>query len=310
MRGLAQHLAEWFLRRQELQAARAQLPGRDQLAERAFHQARLLREVARQVAAPADELPAGHRAAVLLSLHRDIVYWSLVAGARGELEASRGLERIWQQTPHDELLAAAGSERNLEAVHALLGDMPPAASLATTDDDVARVRFFADVLYRRLEVPRRRVARVVAKRWIALTGAAVTAIALAFGIRALVKGPNLARRSQMKVSSALPSCAADFGCADLLFHTNQEDGPWVEFDLGASKKIHVIDVGNRPDCCEERAVPLIAEISTDRITWREIGRQDKDFSRWKLKFPPTTTRYVRLRVPRQTYFGFADVAIR
>ena len=72
----------------------------------------------------------------------------------------------------------------------------------------------------------------------------------------------------------------------------------------------MIDVSNRADCCQERAVPLIAEISMDRVHWKEVGRQTKEFTTWKAKFPRTDARYVRLRVPRQTYFGFADVSIR
>jgi len=309
VRELAKRADEWFLRRQALAAARAQVPRRDQLAGRAFNQVRLLREITRQVGETAEEPPCGHRAAVLLGLYRELVYWALVAGERGEPGSNSDLAGLWRQVPRDRLLAAAGSEENLEAVHGVL-EMSPTASLDTTDEDVDRVRAFADALHDQLAAPRRRVARVVAQRWLRLVGVAASVVTIVLVIRSLAAGPNLVKRENMHVSSRLPSCSVDPGCVDLLFHTDMENGPWVEFDLGAPKPIHVVEVRNRPDCCEERAVPLIVEISMDKVHWKEVARQDKEFSRWKAKFPRTIARHVRLRVPKMTFFGFASVAIR
>ena len=90
VRELAKRADEWFLRRQALAAARAQVPRRDQLAGRAFNQVRLLREITRQVGETAEEPPCGHRAAVLLGLYRELIYWALVAGERGEPGGNRG----------------------------------------------------------------------------------------------------------------------------------------------------------------------------------------------------------------------------
>lgn len=309
-RGRAQRLAEWFLRRQVLEASHAQLPRRDELAGRAFEQARLLRDVARQAAAPIEPPPAGRRNAVLLSLYRDLVFWVLVAGGPSDGEVSPDLAGLWRQAPRDRLVRAAGSERNLEAVHGLLMDMSPVASLDTTEDDVARVRSFADRLYDELAAPRRRIVRIVAQRWIRLAGAAAVLVAIALGIQALAGGPNLALRAAMKLSSRLPDCAGDASCVGLMFHTNMEKDPWVEFDLGKPVPIRRVDVRNRPDCCQDRSIPLVVEIGTDGTHWKEVARQEKVFSNWKATFPRTPARYVRLRVTRQTYFGFADVTIR
>jgi hypothetical protein len=301
---------EWFWRRQALDAARAQLPRRDELAGRAFEQVRLLREVAWQIAAPTEPPPAGRRAAVLLSVCRDMVYWTLIAGLRNVDERDPTLATLWERTPHEKLVSAAGSERNLKTVHELLVDTSLIGSLDATDDDVERVRAFAGALYDDLAVPRRRVIRIVGQRWLR-SGAAVAAlVVVVLAIRALAMGPNLASRGTMRTSSQLPGCETDPGCAPLLFHTNAENNPWVEFDLGAPTPIQTIDIGNRPDCCQDRAVPLVAEVSSDHVSWREVARKDTEFSRWKATFPRTDARYVRLRVLKHVYFGFADVAIR
>jgi hypothetical protein len=309
-RELRERLGEWFLRKQALQAARAQLPRPDEQAGRAFEQARLLREVTRQLAEPAEELPPGRRPAVLLSLYRDLVYWTLVAERKGQAEAAPDLTALWQQQPADRLLRAAGSPENLDALRGALVGLSPAAALDATDEDAARVREFADVLYRDLEVPRRRVDRILIRRWLHLAAAAAVLLAIVVGIRSIAMGPNLVAGGHFRTSSTWPDCAHDDGCAAQMFHTRQEDSPWVEFDLGGVKTIHRIDVRNRVDCCQDRAVPLIAEISSDRAHWREVGRRDTEFSNWTATFPASPARYVRLRVPKLTMFHLKNVAIR
>ncbi len=258
---------------------------------------------------PSNPPPPGSRGAVALSLHRDLIYWMLVAGGHSP-EGTPDLAALWQQAPRDKLLRAAGGEEKLASVQRLLIGLSPPASLDAGDEDVGHVQAFADALYGDLVAPRRRVARLVAWRWLRLAAAATAVVAVVLVVRTATMGPNLAAKAKMMVSSRLPECAGDPGCADLLFHTNQENGPWVEFDLGAPVPIHVIEVHNRPDCCQDRAVPLVAEISTDHVGWREVGHRDKEFSSWTAKFPRTVARYVRLRVPRHTYFGFEGVAIR
>jgi hypothetical protein len=301
-------VAEWFVRRQTLAEARARVPRRDEPAGRAFEQVRLLREVARQVAEPVELPTSGRPAAVLLSLHRDLVYWTLVARERSDGGALPDFAGLWQRAPRDRLVSAAGSPANLESVERLLVGAAQPPSLDTTDEDAALVRAFADALYDDLAAPRRRVVRVVAQRWIRLAAAAAVVVAAAVGIQTIIKGPSL--HTTMRVSSVLASCAPDPACAMLLFHTDQQQDPWVEFDLGAPKPIHSVEIRNRRDCCQDRNVPTLVEVSLDAAHWREVARSDEEFSSWTAKFPRTTARFVRLRVPRQTYFGFARVEIR
>ena len=114
----------------------------------------------------------------------------------------------------------------------------------------------------------------------------------------------------MRVSSSWAGCTSDPPCTALLFHTDPELNPWVEFDLGAPKTIQRLEITNRTDCCSDRAVPLIVESSTDRANWTPIGQRDTEFQTWTLTFKPRLARYVKLRVPRNTTFHLKDVAIR
>jgi hypothetical protein len=303
-------VGEWFLQNAALQAARAHVPRPDEPAERAFEQARLLREVTRRVAEPVEELPAGRRAALLLSLYRDFVYWALVADGKGENDVPTDLGASWKRTPADRLLRAAGNASELAEVRRALVDLTPTESLAATDADVARVRVFAESLFADLQAPRQRVDRIVGRRWRRFGVAAAAVLALFLGMRAMLAGPNLAKGKPFATSSSWAGCPGDPGCMAQLFHTNPQDNPWIEFDLGKPTRVHRIDVENRDDCCQDRAVPLVAELSNDRVSWKEVARRDKDFATWVAKFPATSARYVRLRVPRSTTFHLHQVAIR
>lgn len=95
----------------------------------------------------------------------------------------------------------------------------------------------------------------------------------------------------------------------ILFHTNEDDNPWFEIDLGTPTKFSSVTVVNRSDHMPEREVPLIIEVGDDRETWKEIARQDSMFTTWRAKVPVTTARFVRFRVPRRTYFHLEAVRI-
>jgi len=309
-RNLTERLGEWFLRKQELQTARARLPRPDGPAGRAVEQARLLRQVALQVAESQEELPPGRRHAVLLTLYRDFVYWALVAKSENGAAIAPDLAASWRQMPGDRLLSAAGSADNLETLRRLLVDLSPAASLDATDEEISRVRAFGDELYEDLEASQRRVDRILIQRWLRVAGACAAALTIVFAIRAIIVGPDLAARRPLRTSSTLAECVADSAaCADVMFHTREENDPWVEFDLGGIKSIRRIDVKNRIRCCQDRAVPLIAEVSLDHVHWKEVARQSGDFATWTAKLPRTPAAFVRLRVPRVTYLHLADVKI-
>ena len=59
-----------------------------------------------------------------------------------------------------------------------------------------------------------------------------------------------------------------------------------------------------------RAAPLVVELSSDRSAWTKAAQRDTSFVTWTAQFPPTTARYVRLRVARRTFLHLENVSIR
>lgn len=93
------------------------------------------------------------------------------------------------------------------------------------------------------------------------------------------------------------------------FHTLQEASPWLELDLGQVQKFSSVKVFNRLDCCADRAVPLVIEVSDDRKAWRQVARRDAAFAKWTAKLGPTSARWVRLRVTRSSFLHLFDVRV-
>jgi len=103
---------------------------------------------------------------------------------------------------------------------------------------------------------------------------------------------------------------SDPPCPALMFHTDDQDNPWVEVDLGSVKTIRRIEVNNRTDCCSDRAIPAVVEVSVDRTKWTQVGRREDEFRSWAIKFQPRSARYVKVSVPRRTTFHLKSVAVR
>jgi len=304
---------EWALRRKALREARAAVVPRGDRRDRALCQTRLLLEMGRRVAEPVERLPPGSRPAVRLGLYRQAAYWALAAalpGARdGELPLT--FEAAWTAADPDRLRRAVPDEATRDLIRHPLADRSRPDPLTTTDADAETARVFVEELLGELEAPRRRVARVLVHRWLRIGFLAVALAGLAWGVHRISLGPNLLAGKPFRTSTSWNGCAGDAGCRALLFHTDPEFNPWVEFDLGAPKTFHRLEVTNRRDCCTERAVPLVAEVGNDRVAWKEIARHDDEFfATWTATFRPTTARYLRLRVARHSTFHLEDVALR
>ena len=124
--------------------------------------------------------------------------------------------------------------------------------------------------------------------------------------------PGLAAGKDWAASSALAGYTkggkiGTFQSDDIFFHTIDEENPWVEIDLGAPTKISQVSLKNRVNCCAEREVPTVIELSVDRRTWTEVARQEKPFLVWEPTFPAQDVRYVRARAPRRTFYHFAQI---
>ncbi|MEO7669041.1 MAG: discoidin domain-containing protein [Polyangia bacterium] len=317
----AGRIGEWIFRRGALRQARAGLIKRSDTYSGAVNQARLLLEIARRVAEPVESLPAGARPAVLVSLYREAIFWALLAeqiaqgaGVTEAQSAAEDLGQLWSRLPVDRVRNLAGvadqSDAAVDALRAVLLERPPVQSLSTTADEAARLRKFAEALLWELDAPHRAVEQLQVQRWTRLALVLVALAALVLGVRAVVRGPDLAKPKVFKTSSTYNECTPPNHCGDLFFHTQPQDSPWIDFDLGAVKPVHRVEVTNRSDCCAERAIPLIVEVSVDDKQWIQVARRDTDFAAWTATFPKQKARYVRLRVPRSTTLHFDDVVIR
>jgi hypothetical protein len=96
------------------------------------------------------------------------------------------------------------------------------------------------------------------------------------------------------------------------FHTaDTDDSPWIDFDLGGPHKIHEVEIRNLSNCCQERAIPLLVEVSSDGTGYAAVAERREVFmDTWDATFAPTVATHVRLRRLGKGYFHLQSVAIR
>jgi hypothetical protein len=99
------------------------------------------------------------------------------------------------------------------------------------------------------------------------------------------------------------------GSHDLFFHTNEEKEPWLEIDLGSARQFSSVQIENRRDCCRERAVPLVVEVSRDRKDWTQVAQNSEEFSFWEAAFARTRARYVRVKIKATSTLHLARVRV-
>ena len=318
--GTLSRLASWVFRTAEIRATRARI-GAAAEGRPLLQQARLLIEVARRVEHPVDGLPPGSRPALLVALYRDAVHAALLSVRRAadpdagtdtgtSASARRELETLWTDS-QTLLRGAVGDQAELAAARTSLcgPSLPDAVNLVRTEDG-ARARALALALVQQLSVDERCLDRLLTRRW-ALGGAfALLALTATLGGRVLLEGPDLAAGRPLRPSSVEPTCAVPLQCGKVLFHTLEEENPWVEIDLGAIQAVRRVEVKNRTDCCWERVVPLVVEVSSDRAQWIEVARRDHEFIRWTASFSRRHARYVRLRVAALSTLHLEEIAVR
>jgi FkbM family methyltransferase len=105
------------------------------------------------------------------------------------------------------------------------------------------------------------------------------------------------------------------------FHTNNDPRPWWMVDLGSTAQLHFIRIFNReriPEWIQQRANPLVVELSNDGEQWATLFRTNRGqvFGGhsgghplvWSTK-QPVEARFVRVSIPRQEYLHLAEVEI-
>ncbi len=307
---------EWLTRSEALREATAAQPTTAGAVLRA--RASAAKELAERAAAPDEPLRRGSGDAVAIDLYRQAIYWLLVSSQAGP-PASDPPE-AWGRADRGALRAVAESEEELEAVAHLVRLESFIATAALEDAAAARARLarFVGRLFEQHDVEGTRVARLQVQRFFRLgVLAALLGTGAWFGWQALSRpdlADDLARGAPFTTSSKLSRCTLTDGTCrgkkvSIFFHTNQEKQPWVQYDLGAPKEISAVEIVNRSDCCQNRAVPLVVEVSDDRKSWRQVAKQTKPFGVLLLPVERATGRFVRFRAESTTTLHFERVSI-
>jgi hypothetical protein len=312
---------------------RSGLPGapvgdRTPLAVALMGRGRAALEIGEQALHPVEPLRRGGGEGVACELFREAVVFALLAHAElrrasaPEGEAGAPVTAPWTLVDPAFLTAAAGGTESLAELRGLV-DTQSFVELAALDRTeqcqiAARLRAFADALLTPLDVPARQLERAWVRRIARVGGLVVVLIGVALVVQQVKawqeRQADLSLRATWTASSlGYGACKAPAQhCKEsptFFFHTAQEAKPWIVFDLKSSKHVSAIHVENRRDCCGDRAVPLVVEVSTDNKRWKEVARQTSDFATFAKRFPRVKARYVRLRVDRASILHLATVRI-
>lgn len=305
---------QWLWRGAELAEARQAVRDVPSTQRDLLQRASTALELAQRCVEPVDPLRSGPSLPLSLSLYREAAYWALAAQG----DATPGdLPGAFASTPRDVLELAAGDAAGLERVRAALVDKTFRETASEQPEqqrsDAQLADAFVKALIERQLGAERRVGRALVQRWVRTMAALLLLLGLVFSALAVYDAyatmPNLAAGKPWKPSSqhtGVPKAAK----GEYLFHTLDENNPWFEVDLGSPQQFSLVEVVNRRDCCPERILPTVIEVSTDRNKWKEVSRRTETYSTWEARFAPVTARYVRVRVARHSTLHLAGIAVR
>jgi hypothetical protein len=312
-------LSEWFTRAEALREARAGAPAGHVAA--ALDAAEGMLAVAELALEPPEEFTGGEPNEAILTLIAEAfrvagaAHAGLAAGASvQEVGAAIGAEALAGFVPEgatlDEILGWLGVGRSAAVRGVDIGESDRRL-------DVARAFVKAFVAHAdRARLRARELEREGRVRpLVAIVAAVLVVLAVAFAAKRALTSPDLAAGKEFTASSAF-SGFAQAGKVnvpveyDVFAHTREEESPWIRVDLGAVESARTIEIQNRADCCRERAIPLVVEVSEDGNAWREVGRRDEDFRDWTIAMPSTRLRFVRASVPRRTFLHLARISVR
>lgn len=319
-------VVEWLWGAHAMKAARQSSLGPNASALGYQRQANLCLELGRNALEPLQPLEFGPAHAQACELYREAIYWALLAkSAKTEPgTAKKTFDELWDATDDRALLlkAAGDDASSLDSLGvALKGkDFVDFAELspASARELSATLRHFAEALVDALDPAQIEVERIWLRRMTrvgALLAVAVVAlVAGIFIVDARERARDVAKGKPWEISSRWgegcnsPEQACD-NSPQFFFHTLEENDPWIIIDLEQPTRISGVRVENRGDCCQERSIPLVVDVSNDKQHWTEVARRTTDFGTWKASFPATEARYVKFHVPRITNLHFKRVHV-
>jgi hypothetical protein len=309
-------LWEWFWRGQALRTAKS-TPVPSARARERLRRARLATELGDRAINPTEPLLAGSSVPLALSLYREAAYWALLA--HSDDKAAADIREAFAQSRYD-FSKSGFDQEQLAEVRSVLVEK----NFVQTADEKPETQSSEAELCQRFvhalvdnDTQEDEVAALLLQRWLRIGVFIVVLGAALFGAKVVAKrayiGPDLALGKNWRASSKAFDChplqeECGGAATSVFFHTNEENKPWVEIDLGAPTSIGRIEVVNRDDCCEERAVPLVVQVGNDQIRWRKIATRKEQFQKWELTFMPIKARYIRLHVGRRVAFHLTRVS--
>jgi len=275
--------------------------------------------------------------AVACELSREAIFWALLAlreqaassnpSQQGDQVAAPGaptLTTLWSETPPALLEQAAEGAAALARVRTDLLDksfadfaeLPPAVQKATAE----RAHAFGDRLIGPLALPQRAQERAWVRRMQLLMVGLVVLVGLGFALRALKQRHDLTldfapSASWVASSRFEPECTCHSpeqscaSCPNFFFCTANENHPSIEFDLHQVRSLSAVVVDNRLDCCFERAVPLVVQVSSDHKHWKTVATHKEEFISFRADFPTEQARWVKLYVARHDFLHLARVRL-
>jgi hypothetical protein len=309
----------WLLDSDGIAAARAALPAATPVRNELMRRAQLCCELARRLSEDGAALRYGSTAAMVAAIYLEAAYWALLA-ARPD-PARPAADTLWEESATT-LQALGYTSDRLDALKNLFVTQRPSIEFADLPE-AQQLTVLADLRELALrtisaeDAPLLALQQRLARRAIKLGVLLVVLIAVVWGgvTRAMTK-PNLALGKPWRTSSVFAVCnPSEQECGGvqtkIFFHTVEENSPWFEYDLGAPVQFSSLTVRNRTDDGQSkaRAVPLIAEVSNDQKSYREIARQTEKFRVWSPHFAPQRARYIRLRVGRKSILHLEDVQV-
>lgn len=322
---------DWLFQRQQIRAARARIAGRSDWAKLCQARSKACLSLSDSIVDALENASA--MAPENLAVCRLACQWILCSDAAGP----RPLDQSLAQFDAQILATACGGSGKVEEIRKVLlrtsfddGGLPA----PQIEKDLEALRAFSRSVSDLID-PEQAYQKVVSRAVLRVAALVVILLVIGGGVGyaargALKRGVSLGGANvsasggagagtfdgvPWRASSKYADCdPAKHTCGgvttDIFFHTNEDDAPWIEFDLGKPKQIREVRIKNRGDTDPARAVPLVVETSVDQKTWQQAGQRNEPFSEWTATFNPTSARYVRLRVLRKTYFHLEGVWIR
>lgn len=208
---------------------------------------------------------------------------------------------------------------NHDGLSPLLSDESPLVPDALSPAELERSRSLLESLVQTLlrDAEPRSARAIRIQRVLRLFLAGVAFVGLVVALVVWIARPsNVARGSKVTASSRYPGSPDPANLVDgnvtaaYGVHTNVEDTPWVEVDLGQVRTLKRIVVYHRTDGYEKESLPLTLDSSEDHASWNRVAIRREVFTGekpWIEKLTGQHARWLRFTLGKNGYISLGEV---